>query len=161
MGYKLKNKRNDHDHGSSDFNLEIMLKQTKDFFDEKKTQKIFDDVKEYEIDKPIDSNFKGLIWYQNCLTHFEKRLKVDGYFDKSDIVLELYILLKFVVADGQMSREDSFKAASHIYGHLQEGIDQHIERSKAGERENSRDIMMLIVREVFEHIAVVDANELM
>ena len=152
MGYRLK--KDDHKK-PEEFTLESMLK-TK-FFNEEDAKKIFDDTG--KIDKPVDIGYKSIVWSQNCVKHFKKRLEVDGKLHKEDVVLEIYILFKYVLTNEAISKEDAFESACHVYGHLQEGIDDYLEKSKAGHEENSVDMMVVISKEVFEHIGVVDISD--
>lgn len=149
MGYKLKNKKSEEPQ-SDKFTRVKMIKEV-GIYDAQITSKLFKENKSENLDGILRHSLDYTLWTGNAIKHISSVVKDKKILPKADAVLEIYIIFHHIYG---MPKEKAFESALHIYGHLQEAIDDYAEKSGDGVYDRAGTIAFFIAREAMKHIGV-------
>lgn len=154
MGFKVKNKKSAE--SPKDFNLDAMLKET-GLYNGKLIQSMYKDNKEEGLDGLLRHSLDYTLWTSNAVKHLRNVIQKEKGVSKAHAVLEIFIIFRHIYG---MPKEKAFESSMHIYGHIQEGIDDFIEKSDDDIADKAGTVAFFIAREVMKHIGLETHTEI-
>lgn len=149
MGYKLKGKKEESPK-KDNFTLKSMIEET-GIYNPKLIQSLYDMNKEEGLDGLLRHSLDYTLWTGNAVKHIREVIAVRGDFPRAHAVLEIFIIFRHIYG---MPKEKAFESARHVYGHIQEEIDDYVSKAKDSDSDKAGTVAFTIAREVMKHIGL-------